>query len=257
MPALLAEDRTVLRLGGADARKFLQDLVTNDVSTLAEGPVYAAILSPQGKYLFDFFLVDDGETVLLDVVADRAPDLAKRLALYRLRADVTVEETSLRVALIWGEAPIPGAVPDPRHPALGARLYAEAPAIGDLQAGARADYDALRVTHLVPETGVELQPDATYILEAGFDRLHGVDFRKGCYVGQEVTARMHHKTELKKGLVRVAVEGPAPPPGTEVTADGRAAGTLFTTADGTGLAHLRFDRATGEMQAGAATLRRL
>jgi folate-binding protein YgfZ len=121
----------------------------------------------------------------------------------------------------------------------------------------RHEYDALRVAAGVPETGVELVPDDTYILEAGFERLNGVDFRKGCYVGQEVTARMHHKTELRKGLVRVRVEGTAPPPGTEIRAeDGRAAGTLFSVCGGQGLAHLRYDRAAGPTTAGEAIVQR-
>jgi tRNA-modifying protein YgfZ len=109
----------------------------------------------------------------------------------------------------------------------------------------------------VPETGVELVPEDTYILEAGFERLNGVDFRKGCYVGQEVTARMKHKTELRKGLARVRVEGTPPPPGTEIVADGKPAGTLYSVADGLGLAHLRFDRAGGAMAAGEARLTRI
>ena len=104
--------------------------------------------------------------------------------------------------------------------------------------------------HLVPETGIELLPDDTYILEAGFERLHGVDFRKGCYVGQEVTARMKHKTELRKGLARVRIEGAAPV-GTGIQAEGKPAGTLFTRSGDRALAHLRFDRTEGEMRAGA------
>jgi folate-binding protein YgfZ len=107
------------------------------------------------------------------------------------------------------------------------------------------------VAHVIPEGGVELIPDDSYVLEMGFERLHGVDFRKGCYVGQEVTARMKHKTELRKGLARVEVEGAAPV-GTPILADGRAVGTLFTQSGGRGLAHLRFDRAGGAMTAGEA-----
>ena len=114
---------------------------------------------------------------------------------------------------------------------------------------------ALRVAHLVPETGVELVADASYILEMGFERLNGVDFRKGCYVGQEVTARMKHKTELKKGLVRVDIDGPPPVPGTEILAGDKPAGTLYTAVQGAGLAYLRFDRAGGEMRAGDARIR--
>ncbi len=152
-------------------------------------------------------------------------------------------ETDLKLARGTGPAP-EGALPDPRHPDLGWRLY------GDSDGDDGTDWDAIRVTHCIPETGIELTPD-TYILEAGFERLHGVDFRKGCYVGQEVTARMKHKTELRKGLVRVAVTGDAPV-GTEITAEGKPAGTLYTQSGGSGIAYLRLDRATGPMQAGTA-----
>jgi len=117
------------------------------------------------------------------------------------------------------------------------------------------DWDALRTAHLIPETGVELTPD-TYILEAGFERLNGVDFKKGCYVGQEIVARMKHKTELKKGLARVSIDGAAAS-GDAITADGKPVGTLHTVAGQQGIAYLRFDRATGDMRAGDAILRRI
>jgi len=242
--------RRVLRITGTDRAKFLQGLVTNDVDRIADGAVYAAMLTPQGKYLADFFLVEGGDAILLDVAEPLAAGLAKRLAMYKLRADVQIADAGLSVAQGLGERP-PGAVADPRHPALGWRAY-------DTRSAGGIDPDrwaALRVEHVVPETGVELIPEQSFILENGFDRLHGVDFRKGCYVGQEVTARMRHKTELRKGLVRVSVAGSAPV-GTPVTDDaGRTIGTLFTQSGEAGLAHLRFDRTGGPMTAGAATLR--
>jgi tRNA-modifying protein YgfZ len=251
--AFHATDRTVLRIAGPEARDFLQGLVTNDIGGLARGPVYAALLTPQGKYLFDFILLADGAAILFDVKADRAQALAQRLAMYRLRAKVEIAPADLAVVLGTGEAP-EGAVADPRDPALGWRRYVADPAaaLAGTDPLDPADWQALRVARGVPETGIELVPEDTYILEAGFERLHGVDFRKGCYVGQEVTARMRHKTELKKGLVPVAVDGEPPPPGTAITADGKPAGTLYSVAGGRGLAHLRFDRATGPMQAGDA-----
>jgi folate-binding protein YgfZ len=141
-----------------------------------------------------------------------------------------------------------GALPDPRHPALGWRLYGT-----DAGKTPSIDWDAIRVAHVIPETGRELLVDDSYILEAGFERLHGVDFRKGCYVGQEVTARMKHKTDLRKGLARVRVTGPAAY-GDEITADGKPAGTLFTRAGDHAIAYLRLDRAVGPMQAGGATV---
>ena len=271
MRGLVDDGRAVLRLGGLDARDWLQGLVSNDVRRLArDHAVYAALLTPQGKYLFDFFLVEGADgAILLDVAASRAAALMQRLSLYRLRRDVQIADVSAQtqVALVWraqtGQAPLaaPGAlvVADPRDAALGWRLYAQdaaaALALAGAEAAPRDAYDALRVAVAAPESGVELIPDDSYILEAGFERLNGVDFRKGCYVGQEVTARMRHKTDLRKGLLRVRVEGAAPPPGTPVTtADGKPAGALFTVIDDAGLAHLRFDRAAGRLSAGGATV---
>ncbi len=247
----MSHDRKILRIGGADRESFLQGLVTNDLGKLTDGLVYAALLTPQGKYLADFFLVPWQDAILVDVAASRADDLARRLAMYKLRADVTVEPVEIGVRRGTGPAP-EGAFADPRLPELGWRAYGEA--AGD-EIG-QAAWDALRVAHTVPETDVELVPNDSYILEAGFDRLNGVDFRKGCFVGQEIVARMKHKSELNRALVRVAVEG-AVPVGTPVEADGKPVGTLFTQADGAGLAHLRLKQAGDQMQAGEATLRLL
>ena len=237
-------NRRILRLSGADTHDFLQGLVTNDVTKLKDGVVYAALLTPQGKYLADFFMVPDGDAVLLDVAESLGDMLTQRLTMYKLRAAVTIEATGLHLHRGLGAVPDDGFA-DPRAPELGWRAYRSAPQHDDT-----VDWDALRVTHILPETMIELTPD-TFILEAGFERLNGVDFRKGCYVGQEVTARMKHKTELRKGLAQVTVDGQAPP-GTELTANGKTAGTLFTQSDGKGIAYLRFDRAAAPMEAGSA-----
>ena len=243
-----AEDRRVLRVTGADRQSFLQGLVTNDLRKLDRGPVYAAILTPQGKYLADFLMLAAPDAILIDVKDDLADALLRRLQMYRLRADVQIAPTELRVTRGLGTPP-EGAVHDPRHAALGWRLYGAGEG-----AAPEIDWDGIRVANCIPETGVELVPEQTFILEAGFERLNGVDHRKGCYVGQEVTARMKHKTELRKGLATVAVSGPAGP-GAEITADGRAVGTLHTRSGDRAIAYLRFDRATGPMQAGDATVR--
>ncbi len=239
-------DRTVLGISGAEARDFLQGLVTNDVAKLEHGLVYAAMLTPQGKYRADFFLAPMGDAILLDVDSALAPGLKQALTMYKLRSKVEITETDRVVTRGLGDAP-EGAFADPRDPALGWRGYDGQP--GDDS----VDWDALRVAALVPQSGVELTPDS-FILEMGFERLNGVDFRKGCYVGQEVTARMKHKTELRKGLAKVAVEGSAPV-GTDITVGDKPSGTLFTQAGGQGLAYLRFDRAGEDMRAGDATVR--
>ncbi|MEM6563278.1 MAG: folate-binding protein [Pseudomonadota bacterium] len=243
-------DRRILQITGNDAATFLQGLVTNDVSGIKTGLVYAALLTPQGKYIADFFLRDgeDG-TILLDVADSHADQLVTRLSMYKLRADVQISSTDLQ--LHRGLGPVPfDALPDPRNDALGWRAYRDHPQPAD-----NTDWTALRVLHQIPETGVELTPD-TFILETGFERLSGVDFRKGCYVGQEVTARMKHKTDLRKGLARVAVTGAADP-GTDILADGKPAGKLLSRSGDRALAYLRFDRATGDMQAGEATVTRV
>lgn len=248
-----APDRTIWTLTGKDAIPFLQGLVSNDMRPLeaAPGVVWAALLTPQGKYLADFFVArlrDD--TLLIDIATPLAAATLKRLTMYRLRADVQIAPSPLHA--VRGLGPLPqGALPDPRHPALGWRFWSVAPG-----SAPGIDWDALRVTHLIPESGIELIPDDSYILEAGFERLHGVDFRKGCYVGQEVTARMKHKTELRKGLVRVAIEGAAPP-GTPIVSGDKEAGTLFTQSHGQAIAYLRHDRIAPEMRAGEARLRPL
>jgi len=239
--------RTILRVTGAERAAFLQGLVTQDVNRLADrGIIYAALLTPQGKYLADFFLIAWDDAILIDVATEQADDLERRLTLYKLRSKVVIERADLPVTRGIGPAP-DGALPDPRDPMLGWRLYG-----ATLAQGAPPDWDALRVAARAPEAGAELIPNDSFILEMGFERLGGVDFRKGCYVGQEVTARMRHKTTLRKGLIRVRIDGIVEP-GTELlTEDGKTAGTLHTVAGDRGLAWLRFDRATGPLTAGAA-----
>jgi hypothetical protein len=251
----MTEDRTIWQLTGRDVLPFLQGLVTNDVLPLgrAPGAVWAALLTPQGKYLADFFVIrrpagPEGE-FLIDIPAALAPATLKRLSLYRLRADVQITASALQLSRGLGPAP-QGALPDPRDPALGWRLYSETPLPEQA-----VDWAALRVDHMVPEYPHDLIPDDSYILEMEFERLHGVDFRKGCYVGQEVTARMKHKTDLRKGLARLVLDGDAAP-GTALTLpDGREAGRLGTVAGNRALAYLRFDRMSGPLAAGPATAR--
>lgn len=241
--------RTVWTLSGKDALNFLQGLVSNDLRVLDTGPgiVWCALLNPQGKYLADFFVVRPADgPLLIDIASALAADTLRRLTLYRLRADVQIAPAGLFVQRGLGSPPT-GALPDPRHPALGWRLWSPTQAAADI------DWDAIRVAHVIPESGIELIPEDSYILESGFERLNGVDFRKGCYVGQEVTARMKHKTELRKGLVAVRIDGSAPV-GSEILSDGKPAGTLFTQSGGAAIAYLRLDRAGGALTAGDARL---
>ena len=238
--------RTILRLTGADTDQFLQGLVTNDIGGLSNGLVYAALLTPQGKYIADFFLLRDDGDILLDADAEQAPALQTRLGMYKLRADVAISPTDLHLHRGLDDSP-PDGHTDPRASALGWRAYRDKPQTGD-----KTDWTALRVAHGIPAAGIELTEDS-YILENRFEHLNGVDFRKGCYVGQEVTARMKHKTDLRKGLARVTIAGAAPV-GTPITRDGRAVGTLYSQAGTQALAYLRLDRAGEDMIAGDARI---
>ena len=231
--------RKVFRISGTDARRFLQNLITNDVKRLDTGPVYSALLTPQGKFIADFFLIPGGNDVLLDVDADASTTLIPRLNMYKLRADVTISETDLIVSRGLENAP-EGAVADPRDANLGWRYYGAEDLGTDT-----VDWDALRVDHKIPEMGRELDAES-YILEMGFEGLNGVDFRKGCYVGQEVTARMKHKTELRKGLVRLIADADIPE-NADVMSNGKVIGRTHTSAGKRALAYLRYDRADGDI----------
>ncbi len=241
-------ERSLIAITGTDRDDFLQGLVTNDINKPDGTLIYTALLTPQGKFVADFFVLRQANRMVIDVGRSVAATLAQKLSMYRLRADVQITQLDMIVSRGTGPAPV-GAIADPRHPALGWRLYGAADESDD------TDWRAVRVAHLVPETGIELTPDA-YILECGFERLNGVDFRKGCFVGQEIVARMKHKTVLKKGLARVALDGQAAP-GDAITADGKPAGTLHTISGSNGIAFLRFDRVKGEMLAGQAKLTRI
>lgn len=241
--------RRILRLTGPDTTAFLQGLITNDMAKLDGGMLYAALLTPQGKYIADFFVVAAQDAVLLDVDASLGDALKQRLTMYKLRSDVTIEETALQVHRGVSACPEDGFA-DPRHQALGWRAYRD---VATQDEG--VDWTALRVAHVIPTTGVELTPD-TFILEVGFEHINGVDFRKGCYVGQEVTARMKHKTTLRKGLAQVRVVGDAQT-GAQITSDGKVVGELLSRSGDLAIAYLRFDRATGHMTAKDAVVERL
>lgn len=247
MPGEIDLDRRLIQIDGEDAKPFLQNLVTNNVEKLANGLVYSALLTPQGKFLADFFMVPFGRTLLLDVHEKLADRTLNRLSLYKMRANVQFEILSEQVCRGIVNPP-PGAFADPRHPSLGWRVYGTAECGTD-----QADWNAIRVAHCIPESCTELIPDSTYILEAGFDRLNGVDFTKGCYVGQEVTARMRHKTKLRKGLATVEINGSART-GDPIWANGREVGKIFTISGKLAIAFLRFDR-LGDLELSAGDAR--
>jgi tRNA-modifying protein YgfZ len=245
-------DRAVLRVSGSAAPGFLQGLVTNNVEKATEArAVHAGLLTPQGKILFDFFIVADGESFLLDVAKDKAAALAQRLGFYKLRAAVEITPApDFVVAACWGALPqLPAGIiayADPRLPELGIRLLVRpgaALAAVDCAAASEGDYHARRIGLGVPEGGRDYSCGDTFPHEAMFDQLDGVDFKKGCFVGQEVVSRMEHRGTARKRIVMIEGEGPLPEPGAEITAGQAAIGTLGSVSGASGLALLRLDRA--------------
>ncbi|MDP2356711.1 MAG: folate-binding protein [Beijerinckiaceae bacterium] len=252
--------RAVLRISGADARTWLQGLVTNDVEHIAAGEArFAAFLTPQGKIIADFFIVPDGDGLLLDCAADAAAGLAKRLTMYKLRAQVAVSDVSgsLAVAAGWG-GPGPLATQgrifdDPRDARLGWRVIAPPSEIEKLgEPASESEWQAHRIACGTPEGGVDFVWGDTFPHEANMDRLNGIDFKKGCYVGQEVVSRVQHRGLARKRVSQVRITGAAPPPGTEVFAGDIAIGVMGSSAGGAGLALLRLDKAEDARAGGRA-----
>ena len=236
------QQRGIIQITGSDRVSFLQNLITNETSAI--GLHYAALLNPQGKYIADFFVLVRQNDILVDVAKVLQSALASRLTMYRLRADVKIEMIECDVSCGLGLIP-ETAFMDPRSTALGWRMYGTT-------SSDFIDWQALRVEHIIPETGIELGPDK-FLLEMDFERLNGVNFQKGCYVGQEIVARMKHKTVLRKGLKQIKILGSATP-GSPILANGKPAGVIYTQHNGRALAYLRFDRVTSQMTAEGAII---
>jgi folate-binding protein YgfZ len=261
-------DRGVLALQGGDVRPFLQGLISNDVAQVREDRgVYGALLTPQGKFLFDFFIVQDSGRLLLEAEAARLGELQRRLLMYRLRSKVDIDDCSehFEVVALIGDDPaaalglpdLPGAARaldeglvfvDPRLPRLGARALlprdtarATLAALG-FEAVEREAYERLRLTLGVPDGSRDLVVERATLLESGFEELHGVDFDKGCFVGQELTARMKYRGLVRKRLLPVTFAGAPPPPGTVIRAGQREAGEMRSGIEGQGLALLRLEQ---------------
>ena len=248
--------RGVIVIEGEDRVAFLQGLVSNDVAEAAPGrAVWAALLTPQGKWLADFFILRDGESLLLDAERAQIPMLVQRLTRFRLRSKVTLRAAEeWRVFVGWGGDPPSGALaaPDPRLPEAGWRLLAVTPPSCD---ATEAAWDTHRLGLGLPDGSRDLEAEKTVLLEAGFDELAGVSWSKGCYMGQELTARTKYRGLVKRRLVPVTVTGPVPPPGTPVMRDGVDLGSMRSARDGVGLAVLRLDALRGgALSCGDATL---
>ncbi|MGQ4275316.1 CAF17-like 4Fe-4S cluster assembly/insertion protein YgfZ [Terrihabitans sp. B22-R8] len=260
MKAAILTDRAVLRVAGPDAPHFLHNLVTSSVESLKPGEArYSALLTPQGKIIADFIVVHAEDGYLLDVPTARIEDLKRRLTLYKLRAKVTLTIEDYVVAAFFGDfegdALTMGVVEDPRLAALGRRALLPRDQVGDLIAAQYAQlvdeaaYHTHRVSLGVPEGGRDFGFEDAFPHEADLDQLGGVDFRKGCYIGQEVVSRMQHRSTARTRVVPVRLSGPAQP-GDEILAGERKIGTLGSVADDRALALLRIDRADDALAAG-------
>jgi folate-binding protein YgfZ len=274
---VLLEDRGFLAVKGDDARSFLQGLVSNNVDKVdARTAIHAAFLTPQGKYLHDFFMVEHAGGLLLDCEAARAPDLMRRLRLDTLRATVTVENAGadFAAAAVFGEGAAEAvglaaeagragafaggvAYVDPRLAAAGVRLVlARAGAAARLDdcaiaPGEPGDYDRMRLRLGLPDGSNDLPVDKAILLENGFEELNGVDFEKGCYLGQEVTARTKYRGLVRKRLMPVDIDGAAPPVGTPVMLEGREAGEMRSSHGAAGLALMRLESVEAAARDGA------
>lgn len=264
--AAILRNRAVLAVSGGDAAHFLQGLLTQNVEKLADGKAaFAALLTPQGKILFDFFVIRRGGEFLLDCVREASADLARRLGFYKLRAKVEIADRSAEfsVAAFWGgddANPQGGSlvcVRDPRYTPLGMRLIGPARAIENemerlgCELAGEAAYEAHRIALGVPEGGKDFAYGDIFPHDACMDELSGIDFSKGCFIGQEVVSRMRHRGTARKRFVCVEAEAPLPPPGTQITAGGSSIGVLTSSVGERGLALVRIDRAASAMTEGA------
>jgi tRNA-modifying protein YgfZ len=252
--------RAVLVVEGEDRIGFLQGLVSNDVTEAAPGrAVWAALLTPQGKWLADFFIFSDGERLLLDCERQQVSSVLQRLSRFRLRSKVALRSADeLKVYAAWDGAAWDGipkldviAAPDPRLPEAGWRLLSANPLP---TTALEVDWDRHRLALGLPEGSRDLEAEKTVLLEAGFDELHGVSWSKGCYMGQELTARTKYRGLVKRRLVPVAIKGSLPPPGTPVLRDGSEVGTMRSGIGQMGLAVLRLDAMGSELHCGDAIL---
>ena len=261
---ILAE-RGILKIAGPDARPFLQGLISNDINKVsASRAIYATFLTPQGRYLHDFFVAEIGGVFAVDCEAGRLDDLKRRLTMFKLRSkiEITDESDKFLVAAIPAdgasfdlEGPAGtarewegGAVfVDPRLAAAGLRAIlpresAEAALkTAGLSPGAPADYEHMRITLGLPDGSRDMPVEKAILLENGLDELNGIDWDKGCYLGQELTARTKHRGLVRKRLLPVSIEGPIPPPGTKIMSGEKEAGEMHTAVDGAGLAMLRLE----------------
>lgn len=279
------DDRGVIRIAGEDRATFLQGLVSNDVLKVTpEKAGYGAFLTAQGKFLHDFFLIETGDALLIETAADRLDDFFRKLRMYKLRSkvEISVDSDGWIIAAVFGSGALDAldlpaergaasafaegiAFVDPRHADAGARvLLAEVTGGGALGAAGlmetdRDAYDRRRVSLGLPDGSRDMAVEKTVLLEAGFEELGGVDFQKGCYMGQELTARTKYRGLVKRRLMPIIINGPLPASGTEITLDGKEAGEIRSVVanggaggegGGMGLAMIRLNRLDEALRSG-------
>lgn len=237
-------DRALVRVSGPDAKTFLNGLLTQAVLTLKPGELrFGALLSPPGRLLFDLFLLGEEDIVLIDVASDSRDALIQRLSLYRLRADVTIQPAEGTVQVLWPAASDTPGTPDPRLSALGNRHYGPPVAT----TATPEDWHDHRLSLGIPDPARDGGSDTTYPIEADFDLLNGIDFSKGCFIGQETTSRMKRRGAIRNRMLALEVEGDLPPPGTEVLSGDRRAGQTLSGQGNRLMALLRLDRLAGDL----------
>ncbi|MCO6177702.1 folate-binding protein YgfZ [Ciceribacter sp. RN22] len=253
MPAAFLPDRALIRVSGAEAEHFLQNLVTTDVAALPVGEARpGALLTPQGKILFDFLISRDGDGFLLETAAGQQADLVKRLTMYKLRAAVTITaEPEAGVTVSWGDEQDAAALLDRRFAIAGTVLGRRPGRYAGEDDGA---YLNLRIAAGIAESGADFALQDAFPHDVLMDRNGGVGFKKGCYVGQEVVSRMQHRGTARRRVVLVGGETPLPTPGTEITAGGKPVGTLGSVHGEKGLAIVRIDRVGEALTKGVPVL---
>lgn len=241
MPVARLSSRALIAVTGPDARPFLHNLLTQSVEDLADGEVrFGALLAPQGRLLFDLFLHGQVDGVLVECAADRRTALLQRLSMYRLRAVVGLQADDRPVFAAWGDSE--AGSPDPRLPGLGRR------GVGEIETEAtEADWRRHQLEAGVPDPAADARPDADYPIEANWDLLNGIDFRKGCFIGQETTSRMKRRGTIKTRLAPIVFDGPAPAAGAEILKGDLRAGEIRSGVDGRAMALLRLDRSDGDL----------
>jgi len=264
---IMLENRGLIGLSGEDARDFLQGLVSNDVRKVGpDKTLYAALLTPQGKFQYDFFLIETTDGLLIDCELDRLADFKRKLSMYKLRARVELSDRTadLCVVALIGDGiamsldvenvegattPFAGgaAYIDPRLAAMGGRAVLPRQDAAarlekiDFGKGTMPEYERLRLTHGLPDGSRDMVVDKAVLLENGFAELHGVDWEKGCYMGQELTARTHYRGLVKKRLMPVRIEGPTPKLGTQILCNGKDAGEMRSVLENRGVALIRLE----------------